>query len=937
MPRPLFDSEFIFGLHDPGGEQNMADMGRKGWILFTEELGADPNNASGRDYLAWANAGYGVIVRLNHGYGEAGTLPHSSRYSDFARRCANFVRTSRGAKLWVIGNEMNFSREWPLIPSAGAAASVQPTVPLRPPLGPESDPFGHGDPNRFGAIRQPAAADAGQRIRPAAAAPQQMITPDLYVQCYRLVRDAIHAITGHADDQVLVGAVAPWNANAVYPGNEIGDWIRYFQDILQKLGPGGCDGMTVHTYTHGTDPNLVNDAGKMNPPFQNRHYHFFAYRDFMNAVPANMRALPLYITETDQDEAWLDQNTGWVKRAYAEINWWNTQGNNQQIRALILYRWPRFDKWYIEGKQGVITDFRESMQNDYRWRQSSFTFSVGDIVRTLEVVNLRRSPAGETVTQLGRNVRLRILAPAKTATGLIWWNVRVEGANPVQEGWVAQVTTTGIVLLVLESTGTLPPDPNVPGAFRPGDSVRTLTIVRMRRTPGVTNKPPADVVADIPDATTLTVLEGPKRADGMNWWRCRGILIDGRTVDGWMADATADGIKLLDKVPPATTTPDPNAPFKTGDRVRTLTIVRMRRSPGSANKPPLDIIAEIPQGQEGTVLNGPQTVDSMRWWQTRIPDGSGNQPSGWMADSLPDGSRLLEKVGGTPPAPSGKFRAGDLIVTADRVLVRRSPGYQNKAGDDVLGDFWPEAVLNVLDGPSAKDGLTWWRVAGITSAGVETRGYSAEVSPTGGNLLIKAPVLPGTSIPNHLTGLFLAAPYAGVFGISQLWGENPAFYSQYNYDGVALLGHNGIDFLTPTGTQLVATEAGRVIGTGFEAGGFGNFILLEHSWGNSVYGHLDSVQVALGSIVVRGQQIGFSGNTGGSSGPHLHFAIRINPYVRGDGWGGYNDPLPYLPPGSFILPDYVQESGSILGGPPAGAGQRQKPSSMGSVPGDKRP
>ena len=127
MPRPLFDSEFIFGLHDPGGEQNMADMGRKGWILFTEELGADPSNASGRDYLAWANAGYGVIVRLNHGYGEAGTLPHSSRYSDFARRCANFVRTSRGAKLWVIGNEMNFSREWPLIPSAGAAASVQPS------------------------------------------------------------------------------------------------------------------------------------------------------------------------------------------------------------------------------------------------------------------------------------------------------------------------------------------------------------------------------------------------------------------------------------------------------------------------------------------------------------------------------------------------------------------------------------------------------------------------------------------------------------------------------------------------------------------------------------------------------------------------------------------------------------------------------------------
>ena len=41
MPRPLFDSEFIFGLNDPGGEQNMADMGRKGRILFTDEWGAE--------------------------------------------------------------------------------------------------------------------------------------------------------------------------------------------------------------------------------------------------------------------------------------------------------------------------------------------------------------------------------------------------------------------------------------------------------------------------------------------------------------------------------------------------------------------------------------------------------------------------------------------------------------------------------------------------------------------------------------------------------------------------------------------------------------------------------------------------------------------------------------------------------------------------------
>ena len=65
------------------------------------------------DYSRWADQGFGIIARLNNGYEPNGTIPLSSRYADFAQRCANFVRNSRGCHIWIIGNEMNFAVERP--------------------------------------------------------------------------------------------------------------------------------------------------------------------------------------------------------------------------------------------------------------------------------------------------------------------------------------------------------------------------------------------------------------------------------------------------------------------------------------------------------------------------------------------------------------------------------------------------------------------------------------------------------------------------------------------------------------------------------------------------------------------------------------------------------------------------------------------------------
>jgi len=333
MPRPLFDSEYIYGFHDPGGEHIMLEQGIPGWVLFTKAIGHDPNDRGGDDFSGFSGRGLGVMVRLNNGYGGLGTIPHQDKYGDFARRCANYVSASSGAHIWIIGNEPNHPIEWP---GADWNWSASPPRPR----------------------------SAEKRGEP--------ITPDAYARCYRKVRDAIHAAPGHDADLVLVAAVAPWNPLTTYGGNEDGDWVQYFRDMLEELGPQTCDGITLHTYTHGTDPALTRSERMVGDQrFSQYNWDFRAYRDFMHAIPNDMRHLPVYITETDQgDEPWRDENTGWVKAAYGEINDWN-KNSTPQIRSLLLYRWPKIDQWAIEGKSGVIEDFREALAFGYKWTVES--------------------------------------------------------------------------------------------------------------------------------------------------------------------------------------------------------------------------------------------------------------------------------------------------------------------------------------------------------------------------------------------------------------------------------------------------------------------------------------------------------------------------------------------------------------------------------------
>ncbi|MDD6812595.1 MAG: M23 family metallopeptidase [Lachnospiraceae bacterium] len=98
--------------------------------------------------------------------------------------------------------------------------------------------------------------------------------------------------------------------------------------------------------------------------------------------------------------------------------------------------------------------------------------------------------------------------------------------------------------------------------------------------------------------------------------------------------------------------------------------------------------------------------------------------------------------------------------------------------------------------------------------------------------------------------------------------------------------HKGIDWATPVGTAVMASSAGTVTKAGWGSG-YGYVVYIQHADGRQTrYGHLSKVLVSVGQSVSQGQKIALSGNTGISTGPHLHFEILIN--------GSQVNPLDYL-------------------------------------------
>jgi len=120
-------------------------------------------------------------------------------------------------------------------------------------------------------------------------------------------------------------------------------------------------------------------------------------------------------------------------------------------------------------------------------------------------------------------------------------------------------------------------------------------------------------------------------------------------------------------------------------------------------------------------------------------------------------------------------------------------------------------------------------------------------------------------------------PLSG-FRITTYFGQRGAF-QRY---------HTGIDLAAPYGTPIVAAKSGQVQVAGWSSFGYGFHVILDHGGGvETLYAHMSRIAVRPGQWVEAGQVIGYVGSTGWSTGPHLHFEVRVNGVPR--------NPLAYLP------------------------------------------
>jgi len=128
-------------------------------------------------------------------------------------------------------------------------------------------------------------------------------------------------------------------------------------------------------------------------------------------------------------------------------------------------------------------------------------------------------------------------------------------------------------------------------------------------------------------------------------------------------------------------------------------------------------------------------------------------------------------------------------------------------------------------------------------------------------------------------------PYISPVNIAIRRGEGIKFREVHPILGYPTW-HHGQDFSAPLGTPVHATGAGKIIYIGYDKG-FGNFVKIDHGYGfQTIYGHLSKFNVKVGQDVKRGDIIAYSGNTGYSTGPHLHYEIHL--------YGRYQNPLHFF-------------------------------------------
>ncbi len=153
---------------------------------------------------------------------------------------------------------------------------------------------------------------------------------------------------------------------------------------------------------------------------------------------------------------------------------------------------------------------------------------------------------------------------------------------------------------------------------------------------------------------------------------------------------------------------------------------------------------------------------------------------------------------------------------------------------------------------------------------------------------------PIPSVPSTPSLPSLHYPFYSSYPVTFDFGAQPTDERiKKKYQEWGIVGHNGVDFGLQEGTEVLACDEGMVTQAG-DNGDHGISVTIKHSWGTSIYSHLQSFGALVNDHVAKAQVVGSSGQTGFTTGPHLHFSIQPNNPDTNNGYLGFINPAPYL-------------------------------------------
>lgn len=280
-----------------------------------------------------------------------------------------------------------------------------------------------------------------------------------------------------------------------------------------------------------------------------------------------------------------------------------------------------------------------------------------------------------------------------------------------------------------------------PAAIGIGSVVQIAEPLNLRSSPGLT----ATVIAVLQPGTSATVAGGPQSASGYTWWQLSTPSGTGWSVVDYLIEQpitvtpTSTVSRTPTRTPTRTATSQSNGAIGIGSTVQVRQRLNLRDQPGTSGA----VIAIMPVGTQGTVLEGPQGANGYTWWRISTSLGTGWAAGQYLelapGTAVPTSTPTMTATPSststptrtsTPGSTSSSIGIGDLVRTTTRLNLRAEPGTQASV-ITVLpsGSEWP-----VIGGPAQASGWTWWQLQTGNGAGWVAAQYLTRVgiapSPT---------------------------------------------------------------------------------------------------------------------------------------------------------------------------------------------------------------